>query len=251
MTAYPSSVSATPALTDETTLQIALKCLLELNLLETQGTYELATLYYVLLWAASRHDTVEHTCQVLEGIPSGNGVRHHLNKLEQMVPLEHELNTALQQRLPRDIPNHRHRLAIDLHLIPYYGTPTEQERPYLYRSQAKAGTTTFFAYATVYVIRCHQRVTLAVHAIPRGETLVATLTILLSRLTPLRIKVKRLYLDRGFYSVPVIRWLKALNVPFIMPAIIRGKTGGTRALCQGRQSYCTTYTLKSAECSPA
>jgi hypothetical protein len=247
MTAYPSSVSATPALTDETTLQIALKCLLELNLLETQGTYELATLYYVLLWAASRHDTVEHTCQVLQGVPSGNGVRHHLNKLEQMVPLEHELNTALQQRLPRDIPNHRHRLAIDLHLIPYYGTPTEQERPYLYRSQAKAGTTTFFAYATVYVIRCHQRVTLAVHAIPRGETLVATLTILLSRLTLLRIKVKQLYLDRGFYSVPVIRWLKALNVPFLMPAIIRGKTGGTRALCQGRQSYSTTYTLKSAE----
>jgi hypothetical protein len=87
MTTYPSSVSATPALTDEVTLQIALKGLLELNLLETQGTYELATLYYVLLWAASRHDTVEHTCQVLQGVPSGNGVRHHLNKLEQMVPL--------------------------------------------------------------------------------------------------------------------------------------------------------------------
>lgn len=73
-------------------------------------------------------DTVEHT---LKGVPSGNGVRHHLNKLEQMFPSEHDLNTALQQRLPKDIPNHRHRLAIDLHLIPYYGTPTDQEWPYL------------------------------------------------------------------------------------------------------------------------
>lgn len=78
------------------------------------------------------------------------------------------------------------------------------------------------------MIRCHQRVTLAVHAIPRGETLVGSLTLLLARLTPLRVKVKRLYLDRGFYSVPVIRWLKALNIPFLMHVIIRGKTGGTR-----------------------
>lgn len=247
MITYPSPVSPSPALTDEATLQVALKGLLEFIPLNTQGTYPLATLYYVLLWAASRHDTIEHACQVLAGVPSGNGVRHHLNKLEQMLPLERQLNAALHQRLPKDIANHRHRLAIDLHLIPYYGTPNEQERPYLYRSQAKAGTTTFFAYATVYVVRCHQRVTLAVHAIPRGETLVATLTILLSRLTPLRVKVKRLYLDRGFYSVPVIRWLQALNVPFILPAIIRGKQGGTRALCQGRQSHYTTYTLKSAE----
>ncbi|MEM1309038.1 MAG: transposase [Cyanobacteria bacterium P01_H01_bin.153] len=99
----------------------------------------------------------------------------------------------------------------------------------------------------LYIIRRHQRVTLALHAIPRGETLVATITILLARLTALRVKIKRLYLDRGFYSVPVIRWLQALRIPFLMPAIIRGKGGGTRALCQGRQSYRTPYTLKSPE----
>ncbi|MEM6435599.1 MAG: hypothetical protein AAF773_17365 [Cyanobacteria bacterium P01_D01_bin.115] len=99
----------------------------------------------------------------------------------------------------------------------------------------------------LYIIRRHQRVTLALHAIPRGETLVATITILLARLTALRVKIKRLYLDRGFYSVPVIRWLQALRIPFLMPAIIRGKGGGTRALCQGRQSYRIPYTLKSPE----
>ncbi len=151
------------------------------------------------------------------------------------------MNEALQGCIPERIANHRHRLAIDLHLIPYYGAPEETVLPYLYRSQAKAGTTTFFAYATVYVIRRHQRVMLAIHAIARGETLVATLTYLLSRLDPLRVKVERLYLDRGFYSVPVIRWLQALRMPFIMPAVIRGKQGGTRALCQGRCGYQTPY----------
>jgi putative transposase len=116
------------------------------------------------------------------------------------------------------------------------GTPTAREQPYIYRSQAQSGTTSFFAYATVYVICRHKRVTLAVHAIHRLETLVATVTDLLVKLNPLRLRIKCLYLDRGFYSVPVIRWLKALNIPFIMPAIIRGKQGGTRALLKGRKS---------------
>lgn len=89
--------------------------------------------------------------------------------------------------------------------------------------------------------------TLAIHAIPRGETLVATLTHLLARLTAIRVKVACLYLDRGFYSVPVIRWLQALRMPFIMPAVMRGRQGGTRALCQGRCSHQTPYTLKSQD----
>jgi hypothetical protein len=76
---------------------------------------------------------------------------------------------------------------------------------------------------------------------------VATITSLLSRLTALKVKLKRLYLDRGFFSIPVIRWLQALRNPFLMPAIIRGKTGGTCALCQGRQSYRTPYPLKRSE----
>ncbi|WP_348250399.1 hypothetical protein [Leptolyngbya sp. NM2-A1] len=36
---------------------------------------------------------------------------------------------------------------------------SEAEAPYIYRSQAKAGTTSFFAYATVYVICRNKRVT--------------------------------------------------------------------------------------------
>ena len=34
--------------------------------------------------------------------------------------------------------------------------------------------------------------------------------------------------------MPVIRWLQALKIPFVMPVIIRGKQGGTKSLIQGR-----------------
>lgn len=246
MTSYPSSLSSTPALTDETTLQTAIDCLLEHVPLEMTGEYSPQDLFEILLRAASRGDSIEHTVRQLEGAPSGNGIRYHLDKLSEMATVEQQLNRALQSRIPPKITKHSQRLAIDLHLIPYYGTPTDAEAPYIYRSQAKAGTTTFFAYATVYVICRNKRVTLVIHAVHRQETLVATLTYLLAMLHPLKIRVKRLYLDRGFYSVPVIRWLKALNLPFLMPAVIRGKTGGTRQLLVGRKSYITRYTLTSA-----
>lgn len=245
MTTYPSTLSTAPALTDEATLDSAVDCLSTHLPIEMKGSYTLRDLFEILLRSASRGDSIEHTVRSLAGAPSGNGIRYHLDKLEDMAMLENQVNAALQSRIPPKIAKGRHRLAIDLHLIPYYGTPTEAEGPYVYRSQAKSGTTRFFAYGTIYVICRNKRVTLGIHAVPCNETLVATITYLLAMLHPLRVRVKRLYLDRGFYSVPVIRWLKALNLPFIMPAVIRGKTGGTRALLRGRKSYATPYTLNS------
>lgn len=245
MTPYPSSLSNAPALTDEATLEAALDCLLEHVGIEMQGDYSPQTLFEILLRAASKHDSIEHTSQNLEGAPTGRTIHYHLDQLEDMSALEGQMNAALQSRLPERIANRKHRLAIDLHLLPYYGKPSIKEQPYIYRSQAKSGTTSFFAYATVYVICRNRRVTLAIHAVHRQETLVATLTILLASLSPLRVKIKRLYLDRGFYCVPVIRWLQALKVPFVMPAVIRGKQGGTRQLLVGRKSYATPYVLNS------
>jgi hypothetical protein len=132
-----------------------------------------------------------------------------------------------------------------LNLIPYYGTPSEQEEPYIIRSRAKAGTCSFYTYATAYVISRGKRVTLALHAVRRDETLVCVITRLLDQMAKLRISVKRLYLDRSFYCVPVIRWLQACDIPFEMPVIVRGKQGGTRALIQQKRTYKTWYTMHS------
>lgn len=243
----PSSLSpAPPALTDDATLSSSLDCLLEHIPLDMQGDCTPETVYEILLHAASRQDSIEHTTQILEGVPTGNDIRYHLDKLDDIAALEAQLNAALKSRLPRGITKRKQRIAIDLNLLPYYGKPTDTEAPYIYRSKAKAGTTSFFAYATAYVIRANQRVTLALHAVPCYETLVATVTYLLAQLATIKVKISRLYLDRGFYSVPIIRWLQALDIPFLMPAIIRGKTGGTRQLLKGRTSYQTEYTLKGS-----
>lgn len=236
-----------PVLTDATTLGEVLEVLEAQVSLEMAGDFQPKSLFEVLLHAASHASSLEQSSEVLKDAPSGNTVRYHLNKLDKVETLEAQLNGALAVRIPGRLSGTSQRMAIDLNLIPYYGTPSEAETPYIIRSQAKDGTCSFYAYATAYVIARGKRITLALHAVRRDESMVAVLTHLFDRLATLDVGIKRLYLDRGFYSVPVIRWLQACDIPFLMPVIVRGREGGTRALVNQKRTYKTTYTMRSPD----
>ena len=235
------------ALTDLETLDEVINCLTENFNIETQGATNQQNLFEILVRAASTGDSIENTSKILNQSPSGNDIRYHLNKINEFEQIEQQVNSALKSRIPQRIKKNRHRIAIDLNLIPYYGEPNSQEKDYIYRSEAKAGTCSFYAYATVYVLTRNKRVTLAIRGVRWFDTSVAIITYLLAEVSKLKIKIKTLYLDRGFFNIPVIRWLKALDVPFIMPAIRRGKTGGIKQFLKGKSSYKTTYTMSRSK----
>ncbi len=108
MTHPSSSLSPTPALTDEGVLAATLNCLLAHVSIDMQGCCSLQSLFEVLLRAASRVDSIEHTTQQIEGVPCGNGIRYHLAKLDDMESLESQVNEALHHRLSSKVVNHRH-----------------------------------------------------------------------------------------------------------------------------------------------
>lgn len=240
-----AKAAPTPVLTDTETLTEVIDCLAEHLEIPMQEVGDQHTLFEILIHAASQGESIEQTCNTFADVPTGNAIRYHLEKLDDLETLETRLNQALHSRLPPRIRRGKQKVAIDLNLLPYYGTPSAREAPYIYRSQAKAGTCSFYAYATVYVLSKGKRVTIALHAVRRDETLVSVLTRLLDRVAALELTIKRLYVDRGFFCVPVIRWLHACDLPFVMPVIIRGKEYGTRALLQPRQTYKTCYTMQS------
>jgi putative transposase len=113
------------------------------------------------------------------------------------------------------------------------------------RGRAKSGTTHFHCYATLYTIKNNKRYTLAVTLMRRSDKVLDVLKQLLERGQRLGLRLKRLYLDRGFDNNAVVAFLKQQSFPTIIPLTIRGKTGGTRALLVGRKSYHTTYTRAS------
>jgi putative transposase len=167
--------------------------------------------------------------------------------------LERRLNAALADCLPRHLRRRPQRLAIDLTLVPYHGLPHAAAAE-VYRSKAKAGTSHFHAYATAYLVLRGQRFTLALTPVAKGEHLEEVLKRLLRRCGRLGIRSRLLLLDRGFYSVGVIRYLQAARYAFLMPLPLRGRTadhpdgpGGSNVFRYRARSGWGNYTLRAAD----
>ncbi len=149
-------------LTDEETLSEVVNCLAQHIPIHSTGAGDPQNLFKVLVRAASQQDTIENTSKELEKSTCGNNIRYHLNKIADFKELEIQLNSALKSKIPKGLKKKKIVLAIDLNLIPYYGKQKDSEKPYIYRSKAKDGTCSFYAYATLYTIKRGKRVTLAI-----------------------------------------------------------------------------------------
>lgn len=203
----------------------------------------------VLVKASVEGGAIEGTCNDLEAVPTGHTVRNCLNEQlrpEDLTPIEERVNAALTADLPKRLWRIRLDLAADLHDEPFYGK-TEALLAFACRGKAQLGTTYFYRVATLYHVHEGVPTTLAVTFVLPGETTLAVLQRLLARAKKLGLRWGCLYLDKGFCSIPVIRYLQRHRQSAIMACPIRGKKGGTRALCTGRKSYITTHTFCSAE----
>ena len=201
--------------------------------------------FNVLVKAASANSSIEAACDDLVQVADSNTLREQLNTALDVADLwrhEVELNAALADGIPDNLTRQGVEVAVDYHDEPFYGK-TPELRTYVCRDQAKKGTTRFFRVASAYVMWRGIRLTLALtYVLPEQSTL-NVLCRLLQRLGHLKIQAKVLYLDKGFCSGTVIDYLQAQQQPAIIACAIRGKTGGTRALCKGRKSYRTAYTF--------
>ncbi len=107
-------------LTDEETLKQVVDCLPKNISIKTKSDCQQSDLFNILVGAASKADSIENTACNLKNSWSGRNVRYHLSKIENFLELEKEVNQALISKLPRRIKKKKHKIAIDLNLIPYY-----------------------------------------------------------------------------------------------------------------------------------
>lgn len=213
--------------------------------LEYQGTKCTgSTLLQVLLIAAARTVSIYAACRDLADAPCDQTIRNALGEtLPEMAELERRLNRSLASELPKALRRKARMIAIDLTLIPYHGEPLQNEKE-IYRSQAKSGTTHFHAYATAVVVHKGHRYTLALTHVEHGEAMKEVLQRLLALVRRRGVKIKFLLLDKGFFSVEVISYLKRAGLGFIIPAVPRGRkpkrrqpATGLRALLKKNHGY--------------
>ncbi len=208
-----------------------------------------ADLLNVLLGVAADGSTLESVCADLVGTADAETIRGYLNEqlcVEELPELERRLNAALADEIPHRVWRQPRQVAMDFHDRPYYGKTTQADGLWV-RGRARDGTTRFYRVATAYVLLNGLRVTLAMRFVLPGETTVGVLDDLLKRLKRLGIRADCLFLDKGFDDVVVLDYLTRQGQPALVACTIRGKTGGTRALCRGNKSYRTTYTFQRAD----
>jgi putative transposase len=242
-------------LTDQSTLNSTIAVLEKYFDLSAEGYLcQTRDLWQVLVLAAARRSTVEATCNDLPGAPDSNTVRGYLN--DQLTPdqirtLEQDCNRALASRWPHWLWSQPLEVACDLHDECYYGESDDDDpASWVCRGERRAGTTHFYRCATLFILRPRCRLTLAVTFVHPDEALVAVLQRLFSAVRERGLRLARLYADKGFCSIPVLRYLRRQpHLSVIMAAPIKGKADGRglRTLCRGRHSYRTTHTFASAE----
>ena len=132
-------------------------------------------------------------------------------------------------------------VAIDCHDEPYYG---KKIPPEVRGTKKCKGTNYAYQYIVLDIVVKGQRFTLAILPVPSlidANDLVKTI---LKKVIPL-IDIEAVLLDRGFYSVAVIRDIIEMGLVFEMPAPRNDKVKGYLALQAGFRYSIDQYTVGS------
>jgi putative transposase len=192
--------------------------------------------FNLLLKAVAEGSSLEAVCADSSGVVASNTLREQVNgalPVSQLRQQEAEMNAALQAAIPVGMPLGGLEVAIDTHDEPFYGkTPDLRDlRAYTCKTRAKAGTSRFFRIASAYVIWREVRLTLALTYVVADDKLVQVVERLLTRLKQVSLQATVLYLDKGFCSGEMLRYLQRIRQAAVLACPIRGKQGGIRALC--------------------
>jgi hypothetical protein len=210
-----------------------------------------AVVWQVLVWAAAFARSVAAACQAIPGAPTGQAVWDALRAVlpKRRRTLEGRPLSALHAPLPKR--PRAARLAIDYHRVPYYRTPDRNTT----RAKTEAGTHTFHTYATACVVGGPDRYTVGLTAVAHKEPMTAVLERLLDQVPAARVPVRVALLDRAFFSIAVMQLLQTRGLPFVIPAVIRGRkprpgapATGLRAIRRrgaGRYAYDHAYRGRS------
>lgn len=202
-------------------------------------------IWNVVVQAATEQVSVEGACQALQDTTCGNSVRGYLNQglpVSDLRQQERAVNEALVAMLPSEMPRQGLEAVMDWHDEPFYGKQPHL-LAYACRGPGTHGTTYFYRIASLYLIWRQVRVTLALTYVLPEDTTLDVLQRLYERMRQLGFRPGVLYLDKGFRATAIIRYLTAQQQPTIIAYPIRGKDGGTKALCRGNTSYRTVYTF--------
>jgi len=200
----------------------------------------------LLTYVAITHDFTNNgskTFELLkENTPASNTVIHHIKKLhpEYVEKLFMKTFDKLIKEATKYKPfRQRVDLAIDITEQMYYGDKNDYM---VCETKPKDGTSHCFRYITINVVENGKRFTLL--ALPMHKfTTKAKVVRKLITYAKSKVKIRYIYLDRGFFNSEIINLLKELRVKFLMPAVQNVKIQRYMRKYEGIQSRIIDYDM--------
>jgi putative transposase len=154
-----------------------------------------------------------------EKVPKGETLLYHLknyrdtDQIKDMFSHFFEMNWVIARNMK--LLNRPVDVGIDFTDIPFYG---DKDADMIVNKQPGDGTTHCYRYATINLVDRNKRFLL--FAVPYGkfDTKERILHQLLGYARE-RIKIRRLYADRGFFTSNCIELFKSYNIKFIIPMV--------------------------------
>jgi len=157
-------------------------------------------------------------------IPTSDTLLYHLKKFENKEVLQKmfiEIFDLIYKMSKRSnfFSNRKVDIAIDYTDWPVY---IEERSSMILGKKPEKGTTKCFRFATINVVEHGDRFTLLAIPVSTFDTKEKILETLIS-FAKERVPIRKLYVDRGFFSSNIINLLKKMGVTFIMPAIMNDR----------------------------
>ncbi|MCK4730407.1 MAG: transposase [Candidatus Aenigmarchaeota archaeon] len=151
--------------------------------------------------------------------PIGRTIRHHFSKFDLdkvqrdfMIIFENYWKLLKSKNI---LKRRTYDVAIDFTDIPYYGKPS----PDIVGKKPEKGTSWGYRFITISIVEKDNRITLLALPVRFFEMQISSkLVEILIKYAKGKVKIRNVYVDRGFFSVEMINKFKELNVKFLMPA---------------------------------
>jgi len=187
-----------------------------------------------LVLAASHEKCTKGGCELFEEntaparrTPASNTILYHIRNLNRngngRAKIKEMFDLALRNTLSvgrrAGAFKRRMDIAIDLHDQHYYGDKNDFM---VVEGKYDRGTNHFFRFMTCSIVEAGRRFTvgsLSVHKLSVKEKLLGKTLDMAAK----EVKIRAVYLDRGFYTMRVIQELQRRNLRFLMPAPMNKK----------------------------
>jgi IS4 transposase len=199
----------------------------QLILLGPTAIYTAKDIAKAIIKASTENNFIDSVCNQMRknriNIPTGNDVFYHLtgrklkitdvyNCIDSMIKTSFiKAKRCINFRVPLNI-------AIDYHVVPYYGKGNGELARWVKGCKKKRGTKKGFHFITVQIVVRGRRFTIAVIPVDVFDSTAELLERLIKDVRRY-IRIRYVFLDMGFYSVDAIKKLMELGVGFVIPIV--------------------------------